>query len=141
MLAKLPYDILSIIMDFADTTTYWKTRFTNDVLTEIDQGIALVGMVTVKGVPQECVVCYITLFEKSKIGCINRSRHTEWRHVSYKDVLVRYPRCKFALSGMPFQTWKWAIYLRHAVYFREILSDVKERDEAVNMRLRELLNE
>jgi len=38
-----PYEIINKILDFSDVNTYWKLRFTNDVLPEIDQKFRWVG--------------------------------------------------------------------------------------------------
>lgn len=39
-----PQEIVNKILDFSDVNTYWKLRFTNDVLLEIDQKFRWVGV-------------------------------------------------------------------------------------------------
>lgn len=127
MLSKLPYDILAIVMDFADTNAYWKKRFTNDVLTEIDQGIAYVGLVSWNGRTKPCAICYHDHHVKHSVfGCFDRWRHREWRFVSYKDMITEVPRGLFSIRGMPFQAWKWTIVNRRATQLRKIQKAIKD---------------
>lgn len=44
MIKQLPITIYNIILDFADITNYWKTRFTNDVISEINKHYRWVGI-------------------------------------------------------------------------------------------------
>lgn len=39
-----PHEIINNILDFSNINTYWKLRFTNDVLPEIDQKFRWVGV-------------------------------------------------------------------------------------------------
>jgi hypothetical protein len=39
-----PYEIINIILDFSDYNTYWKLRFTNDVLPKINNYFKWVGI-------------------------------------------------------------------------------------------------
>jgi len=51
---NIPKEILGYIDDFANTQEYWKRRFTNDILPEIDYGFKLVGFICVNHGTNEC---------------------------------------------------------------------------------------
>ena len=55
---NLPENIQNLVMDFAGTDKYWKTRFSNDVLTEITKGIKYVGYDIIGDMVMPCSNCY-----------------------------------------------------------------------------------
>ncbi len=88
IICALPQELQDIVFDYAGTTEYWKRRFSNDVLIEINKGYRMVGMFCPEhwdNVPCEC--------EKSKhcLNCFSYGTaicsHTKWDLVSYEKLL------------------------------------------------------
>ncbi|KAG2983949.1 hypothetical protein PC128_g20053 [Phytophthora cactorum] len=86
LLNSLPVDILEAVYDMAGIADYWKRRFSNDVLTQINHGYRLVGLDCyyhygeVCECPREiCSNCY----SYGTVGCY----HTKWAVVSYEGMI------------------------------------------------------
>lgn len=117
MLYNLPQELLNKVLQFAGTDTYWKRRFTNDVLAKIDRGIVFVGVHFSRGLTEPCVDCY-------NRRCCNY--HLDWQFVSYSDMGQMKPRSIFMVRGLSLQAYRWMVEHRRVVQLHKIKAAIKK---------------
>lgn len=95
-----PVEIYSIIMDMADMKSFWKQRFTNDVLSLINKEYRLVGFICEQHTDELCDCKYEDLNPCGNCYCYGYDKcldHLYWDFISfekihdYSYVLNKYP--------------------------------------------------
>ena len=121
---NLPEPVLGLVMDYADTRGYWKTRFSNDVLTEINKGIKFVGCDTYDGEIVPCGNCYAyglcdDVQEENDV-------HECYMEISYDQLKsMRGSTLLAKLCWIPLEVHEWACNHSEVANIRKIREEIE----------------